>query len=176
MMPDTIIRTATADDCDAMAAVHISAWRESYSDIRPSVAFRKMDIENRTKLWRRRLGELLPVYVAELDNEIAGFADGGPARAAEALETEMQVYAVYLLNRAKRQGIGTKLLLRGVQQFLADGQIQRASGRSGMPFRHGGSMNTTAPSSQPRSWKTAKIMSGSWSDMFDATYGKSLAR
>jgi L-amino acid N-acyltransferase YncA len=121
MMRDTIFRAATADDCNVIAAVHVTAWHESYSDILPPVAFRKMDLENRTKLWRRRLGEPLPVYVAEFDREIVGFADGGPARADEALDAEMQVYAVYLLNRAKRRGIGTKLLRRVLQQFLALG-------------------------------------------------------
>src|SRR5690348_18411409 len=34
---------------------------------------------------------------------------------------KMQVYAVYLLNRAKRQGIGTRLLRSVMRQFLASG-------------------------------------------------------
>lgn len=120
-MTDPIVRHAIVDECDQIAAVHIAAWRESYSGILPPIAFQKMDIENRITLWRRRLGEPLPVYVAERDGEIVGFADGVPARPDEALETEMQVYAIYLLNSAKRQGIGTKLLRRVMHQFLAEG-------------------------------------------------------
>jgi len=34
---------------------------------------------------------------------------------------KMQVYAVYLINRAKRQGIGTRLLRSVMRQFLASG-------------------------------------------------------
>lgn len=121
LVQKTLHRTATADDCGPLAVVHVTAWHESYSDILPPVAFQKMDIENRTKLWRQRLGEPLPVYVAEFDGEIVGSADGGPARPDEALETEMQVYAVYLLNRAKREGFGTRLVRRVMDQFVASG-------------------------------------------------------
>lgn len=122
MTPDAIIRTATADDCDRRAAVHVAAWHESYSDILPPIAFANLTVAKRTAQWREILAAAdHPVFVAERDGQIVGFADGGPARPEEALGQEMQVYAIYLLNAAKGQGIGTELLKTVMRQFLADG-------------------------------------------------------
>lgn len=117
---ETIIRLATFVDCDSLAAVHVTASHESYSDILPAIAF--MTIAKRILQWREVLTAAdHPVFVAERGGQIIGFADGGPARPKEALGQEMQLYAIYLLNAAKRQGIGTKLLQCVIRQFLADG-------------------------------------------------------
>lgn len=122
LSPETVIRTAAADDCDALAAVHVTAWRESYSDILPPVAFANMNIAKRSVQWREVLARAdHPVFVAERDGRVIGFADGGPARPEDALDQEMQLYAIYLLDSAKGQGIGTALLRLVMRQFLADG-------------------------------------------------------
>ena len=44
--------------------------------------------------------------------EIVGFASGGPIRSetAELLGTEAEIFAIYLLDRVKRQGIGRRLM------------------------------------------------------------------
>lgn len=116
------IRTATADDCDTLAAVHVAAWHESYGDILPAVAFANLTVAKRSLQWREVLaGANHPVFVAERAGQIVGFADGGSARPGEGLGREMQLYAIYLLNAAKRQGIGTKLLQSVMRQFLAGG-------------------------------------------------------
>jgi L-amino acid N-acyltransferase YncA len=116
------IRTATAADGDRLAEVHVTAWRETYSDILPPIAFANMTVPKRTQQWREVLSNGdHPVFVAERAGQIIGFADGGPARPEEALGQEMQLYAIYLLDAAKRQGIGTKLLQSVVRQFLAVG-------------------------------------------------------
>ena len=121
-MSDAKIRTAHADDCDSLAAVHVAAWKESYSDILPPVAFSNMTIANRTLRWREVFAKAdHPVFVAERGSQIVGFANGGPARPEEALVQQMQLYAIYLLSAAKRQGIGTNLLQCVMRQFLADG-------------------------------------------------------
>lgn len=122
MLDAIIIRTATAGDSDELTAVHVKAWQESYSDILRPIAFENMTVAKRTQHWRDVLtGADHPVFVAERDGQIVGFADGGPARPEDALGQEMQLYAIYLLNAVKRQGIGTKLLKSVMRQFLADG-------------------------------------------------------
>jgi L-amino acid N-acyltransferase YncA len=117
------IRVATLDDCDALAAVHVTAWEETYRALLPSVAFAAMTVPIRTERWRQRLVTTpeLPVYVAELDGKVVALGDGGPARENETLGQEMQVYALYVVNRAKRRGIATQIVRRLVGDFRAQG-------------------------------------------------------
>ena len=121
-MLDTTIRTAVPDDCDRLATVLVTAWHESYSDLLPPIAFSNMTTAKRTPLWRDLLtkGDH-PVFVAEREGQIIGIADGGAARAEESLGQQMQLYAIYLLSAAKRQGLGTKLLQLVMRQFVKDG-------------------------------------------------------
>jgi L-amino acid N-acyltransferase YncA len=118
----------------------VTAWHESFRDLLPAIAFEAITIPIRMERWRERLEQSpsLPIYVAERDNEIVGFADGGPARPNEALGQEMQIYAVYLVSRAKRQGIGTRLLQRVVHDFLAQGRSSACvwTLRDASPARH----------------------------------------
>ena len=62
------------------------------------------------------------------DGEIVGFARGGPIRSetAELLGTEAEIFAIYLLDRVKRQGIGRRLMT-GVFDHLG-GQGFRSAG------------------------------------------------
>jgi L-amino acid N-acyltransferase YncA len=121
-MTAVVIRLASTNDCDTLAAVHVTAWHESYTEILPAAAFAKVTIPERTAAWMRVIASANhPVFVAECDGEIVGFADGGPARSDQDLGQEMQVYALYLLNRAKRQRIGTQLLRSVMCQFLTSG-------------------------------------------------------
>jgi hypothetical protein len=79
----TTIRPATPEDCEALARVHVTAWRESYSDILPAVAFETVTVPKRLQIWREFLDKPVldpPVYVAERNGETVGFADGGESR------------------------------------------------------------------------------------------------
>nr|WP_246742373.1 GNAT family N-acetyltransferase [Microvirga splendida] len=75
-------------------------------------------------MWQRALAEPEPrarLLVAEADDgEIVGFIRGGPIRGKgpELLGTGAEIYAVYLLDKVKRQGIG-RSLMRGVFDHLA---------------------------------------------------------
>nr|WP_246718821.1 GNAT family N-acetyltransferase [Microvirga terrestris] len=75
-------------------------------------------------MWRGALAEPEPrakLLVAEDDGgEIVGFIRGGPIRGegAELLGTEAEIFALYLLDKVKRQGIGRRLM-RGVFDHLA---------------------------------------------------------
>lgn len=122
------IRRATISDSEAIAGVHVTAWRETYRDLLPEIAFAAMTVPIRVKKWRDILDQdpSLPVYLAEQKGVAVGFANGGPARQDEALGMEMQIYSLYVLASAQRQGIGTKLIQTVVKDFLA----QRATSAS----------------------------------------------
>jgi ribosomal protein S18 acetylase RimI-like enzyme len=54
------------------------------------------------------------------DGEIVGFARGAPIRSenADGLGTEAEIFAIYLLDKVKRQGIGRRLMA-GVLDHLS---------------------------------------------------------
>jgi L-amino acid N-acyltransferase YncA len=117
----THIRIATVQDCEQLAEVHVTAWRESYRGLVPQAVLDALSIEQRTESWRKAILEnTCPIYLAEEHGRIIGFGQGGPCRGAE-LGRQMEVYAIYLLDRAKRRGIGSTLLTKIISDFLSAG-------------------------------------------------------
>jgi len=120
-----VIRDAREADLEAVARVHVQAWRESYADFLSAEALQGLSVEERLALWRRAIADAndrSKFLVAETDGRIVGFARGGPVRTEKgsaSLDTQGELYAVYLLDEAKRRGIGRRLVL-GVFRHLAD--------------------------------------------------------
>jgi ribosomal protein S18 acetylase RimI-like enzyme len=108
----TRLRPATPDDSDAIAALHVACWVETYRGLLPDPLIDGMNLPDRTVQWQRALERRadVQVIVAEAaDGALLGFVSGGPTRSA-ALATVDEVYAIYLLKRAQRQGLGRALL------------------------------------------------------------------
>ena len=118
------IRDAVEVDVEGIAKAHVQGWRESYKDFLTPEALAGLSVEERVQLWQRALAEPEPrarLLVAEADDgEIVGFIRGGPIRDKEAdlLGTEAEIFAIYLLDKVKRQGIGRRLM-HGVFDHLA---------------------------------------------------------
>jgi L-amino acid N-acyltransferase YncA len=109
-----VIRDATPDDADAIAAVHIASWRTTYSGIVAQEYIDGLSVMERAAAWTQRLTEGTSPAVATLVAERApgvllGFASGGPIRIACA-GYDAELYAVYLTREAQRQGLGTQLV------------------------------------------------------------------
>jgi ribosomal protein S18 acetylase RimI-like enzyme len=137
------IREGGEADIEGIARVHVRGWQESYKDFLSPEALAGLSIEERMQMWQRILAQpdhRAKLLVAEADDgEIAGFIRGGPIRrkGADLLGTEAEIFAIYLLDRVKRAGIGRKLM-RGVLDHLA-GQGFRSVGlwvlRDNLPAR-----------------------------------------
>jgi ribosomal protein S18 acetylase RimI-like enzyme len=118
------IRDAVEADVEGIATVHVQAWRESYKDFLSPDALAGLSVEERMQMWQGAFTHPNPkarLLVAEAEGgEIVGFARGGPVRAKEPdlLAAETEIFAVYLLDRAKRQGLGRRLMA-GVFEHLA---------------------------------------------------------
>lgn len=118
-----VIRDATDDDVEAVARVHVQGWRESYADFLSDDALAGLSVEERVAMWRRALSRPDPrarfLLAETASGEVVGFARGGPARneGQVPLGTEAELYAIYLLDKAKRRGIG-RALMRGVFDHL----------------------------------------------------------
>jgi L-amino acid N-acyltransferase YncA len=104
-----LIRPATESDATAIAHVHIQSWRSTYAGIIPTPFLAALNEADRTAQWSEWLKLELPVYVADHLGEIVGFIGGGPIR--EPVEPyDAELFAIYLLEGAQRQGTGSTLL------------------------------------------------------------------
>jgi ribosomal protein S18 acetylase RimI-like enzyme len=107
------IRAAEVEDCDALGRLHFRCWGETYPGLMPDWVIERLQPANRSLQWRKGLerGDKGPiVFLAEADDgSPAGFAAAGPARDA-AFPWQSEIYALYVLQRHQRQGLGVALL------------------------------------------------------------------
>lgn len=116
MKPDTpppiATRPAVSADAAGIARVHIASWQTSYRGLVPDEVLDHLSFERRLEYWQQVLAggaEAEIVLVAEnQQGEVVGFVAGGKSREA-ALPFAGELYAIYLLETAKRQGIGARL-------------------------------------------------------------------
>ncbi|MFL0199447.1 GNAT family N-acetyltransferase [Exiguobacterium acetylicum] len=116
------IRKARLEDASAIAHVHIDAWRETYQGIIPASYLAQLSHAKRTKQWEQTLVDER-VYVVESEDEIVGFAQGGPNR-SDAREGEL--YAIYVLQASQGQGFG-KALFHQIADDLAEYETMQVS-------------------------------------------------
>src|SRR5262245_24833938 len=102
-------RPAIPADADAIARIHVAAWDESYRGLLPDSVIDSRSIEMRREQWRSGLAmsNADPTVVVALGENDApiGFGAAGRARDA-ALEADAEIYAIYILESAKRRGAG----------------------------------------------------------------------
>jgi ribosomal protein S18 acetylase RimI-like enzyme len=115
------IRPARLADAEAIARVHVQAWRETYRGLVPDSVLAGLSVEGRVRAWSDMIGagDAAPaVFVAEQDGTIVGFAS---ARLMHdpLLATDGEVTSIYLLDVCKRRGIG-RLLFRQIVAWLRE--------------------------------------------------------
>lgn len=106
------VRPARLSDSDAIACIHVAAWRETYSGLIPDSVIESYTEEKRRAQWRQgiALGEAGPaVLVATDEGAPIGFGAAGKAR-DPALEADAEIYAIYLVQSAQGRGAGQALV------------------------------------------------------------------
>lgn len=120
------IRKAVLDDAENIAIVHTNAWRESYRGI---IDQDFLDTQVSLDIRIKRRIEILQNpeknhahFVAEYDGQIVGFICCGAFRIPDNTPLtnppQGEISAVYLLDSAKRQGIGKKLFKTAVNALI----------------------------------------------------------
>ena len=117
------IRRAEVKDAPDIARVRITGWKQSYKGIVPDVLLAKLDME--ADRARVEQGLTDPAnktlrFVLELDKKIVGIGACGKARDAEDPKRG-EVYAIYLLDEAKRQGLGANFMREMAEALAANG-------------------------------------------------------
>jgi len=102
------IRSAQLADAEAIARVHVAAWRWAYDGLMPQELLEGLDVAARTKQWQQQLCQDngTAVFVLDDDAGIGGFVSCGPCRDGEA---RAEVYALYLLKEKQGTGAGRML-------------------------------------------------------------------
>jgi L-amino acid N-acyltransferase YncA len=114
------IRRATERDAVAISHVHVNSWRTTYAGIVPQQYLATLNETERVPLWQEWLTRDIQVYIAELDGKVVGFISGGPIR--EPLHSyDAELFAIYLLQHAQQQGIGTALLRELATSLMSKG-------------------------------------------------------
>jgi ribosomal protein S18 acetylase RimI-like enzyme len=136
------IRAAIPGDAQAIARVHVEAWRESYRGLMPEHVIEALSVDRNTEMWAAILacGASSIVHVVERlgiaagGAELVGFGSARDAR-SPALGASGEITAIYLLESVKRRGIG-RMLLRGLLGALAE-RGHRSAGLWALVDNHG---------------------------------------
>lgn len=123
-----VIRPAVLADAGAIAAVHVRAWRESYQGIVPERLLAGLSVARRAAGIAARLADATDptaTFVAiEIGCGIVGFGVCGPVRIGPP-GYRGEIHALYLVDSAKRRGIGRRLMAR-MAAWLAGHELSPA--------------------------------------------------
>ena len=118
-----MVRPATLADAAAIARVQHDSWRTTYVGILPLDVINGHASELNGPAWERRIARATPgaaTWIAERSGGIVGFASCGPARAqVERLDGE--IYALYVLQKHQRRGVGRELVRECARHFVRQG-------------------------------------------------------
>jgi GNAT superfamily N-acetyltransferase len=118
------IRRAVVEDATAIARVHIESWRTTYKGIFPESVLDQLSVPDRTRFWNDTLAtppdRFLTLVACDQAGRAVGFACGGAERSGQ-LGCDGELQAMYLLESAQRQGLGTLLIGRFVHELRLAG-------------------------------------------------------
>lgn len=112
-----ILRTPRIEDAAELGRVHQQCWVETYADFVTPEFWEHSTEARRIGMWERMLRRSEPsrrLMIAEVDGDVVGFAQAGPANVREHPGFDpvhdLEVRMLYLVRSAHGSGIGQKLL------------------------------------------------------------------
>jgi ribosomal protein S18 acetylase RimI-like enzyme len=114
-----MIRRAVAADAPAIARAHVDSWRAAYRGLVPDAYLDSLSYAERERSWSAQLAAgSSSTHVAETAAGVVGFATGGDT-ASEGLDSDGELYAIYLLPAVWRRGLGRALFAAVVADLAA---------------------------------------------------------
>jgi GNAT superfamily N-acetyltransferase len=115
------VRSATITDAEAIAAVHVHAWRVAYRGLMPDHVLEGLEEAQYVTRWRRWLdASTTNVFVAADGDRVVGFTSFQPARDADVDASEVaEIPMLYVDPALWRSGVGTALLARAIGEVRA---------------------------------------------------------
>jgi ribosomal protein S18 acetylase RimI-like enzyme len=116
------IQAATAEDCRAVAEVHVESWQDAYRGILPEPYLASLSVTEREGMWRRML-EQQPSHllVARAAGQVVGFVAFGASRDEGAPDDRAEIWAIYVRAASWSSGAGRRLWLEALNRILAEG-------------------------------------------------------
>ncbi|KTC90629.1 GNAT family N-acetyltransferase [Fluoribacter dumoffii] len=115
------IRTATLEDAEAIAQIHICSWQKMYRDFIPEIILQNLSLEERTQQWYDLIKQEVKVLVLEIENQIIGFASICPFRNFSEDNSMGEISAIYLHPDYWRKGFGTQLCKAAISELTNQG-------------------------------------------------------
>jgi GNAT superfamily N-acetyltransferase len=119
-----LIREANLADAPSIAKVHVDTWRTTYSNLMPARFLADLSYEERNTKWVKILSNITQdnfTYIAEDEiGQIVGFANGGKERTGDRFY-QGELYAIYILEKYQRQGLGYRLVSTIATRLLQSG-------------------------------------------------------
>jgi GNAT superfamily N-acetyltransferase len=116
------LRSATDADVEALGAVHVQVWRETYAGLVSDEILMGLNSTQCASMWRVALEQGLMVQLAERDGTIVGFSAAGDQPDAS-LPYSGIIRAIYVLRCAQRLGIGRALMAAMAGNLLVRGHV-----------------------------------------------------
>jgi ribosomal protein S18 acetylase RimI-like enzyme len=112
----------TPSDAEAIARLHVTSWREAYAGVIPADILANVDLADRAARWRSYLGAGgYPTFLALVAGEPAGFIRTGQLGEPLCEGADGHIYALYILQRFHRRGIGRRLMGLAAAEWLQQG-------------------------------------------------------
>ncbi len=117
------LREGRTADIPAISRAYAQSWRETYTGIAPKLFLEGMTEAAAAQIFQQSLQPnsfSYFLYVAEVENEIAGFVDGGKER-GRPQSGEGEIYAIYLLKKFQGKGVGRELFRAALGRLRQSG-------------------------------------------------------
>lgn len=125
-MPVVIVRAASVDDAEALAAVHVRTWQVAYRGKVPQDYLDRLDPSQRVQGWRQWLQrDQAPAGILLLEHSVdgvVGFINVSPSRDSDTdPESVGEAKSVYLLPEYWGRGAGRMLMEAGLRRLKEAG-------------------------------------------------------
>ncbi len=121
-MQAVCFRAARPDDARGIADIHVRSWRAAYAGTVSADALERLDVDQRTAMWTRRLAAGQMTLLAEMDGRTVGFVLLGPTPDPDHdPATTGHVLAIHVDPDVTGHGVGGALLGRAVDTLASAG-------------------------------------------------------
>jgi len=124
-----VIRQASEEDVVDIATVHVAGWQGAYGGIIDQDFLDSHTIESQATLWDRQIQDAekdnAQIWLAYQAEKPVGFVAYGSLRTAPPGTSKIrplytsEIYGLYLIPDVFRQGIGTRLMRKAVENLRA---------------------------------------------------------
>ncbi|MGD7044691.1 N-acetyltransferase family protein [Jeotgalibacillus proteolyticus] len=117
-----MIRKAAREDALKISRVRVQGWQSTYKGLIDQKFLDGMSEKRLAEKWEKDFDdERACTWVAEIDNEIIGFAIAGESRESDFPHHPYEIMAIYLLKPHQNQGIGQMLVSKIIEQLALTG-------------------------------------------------------